>query len=208
MFYVKWVFYLVIFAIVAAFLHYTLPQRDIVRVVNTYEERQDFEGGWNSMFWAGGDAGAGANQVNRDVLFIQTVKANGDPMVYRNEDTSWGWPPYLKFDTANLQTEAADAISSKDDPQWMAVRHYGWRSTLLSIFPNALSMKAVDGPNVTLIPWFNIVFLTIVFLFFWFIMRRIQMFRARRIDPVIDSIDEAYDDSRGAISRWLGTWRR
>ena len=46
--YLKWTFRILIFAVIAGFLHYTLPQRDIVRVVNTYEERQDF-GGWNSI---------------------------------------------------------------------------------------------------------------------------------------------------------------
>ena len=46
-------------------------------------------------------------------------------MVYRNEDTGWGWPPYFKFDTKNLQTEAADLISSKEEPQWVILTHYG-----------------------------------------------------------------------------------
>ena len=76
--YVKWGFRILLVVLVLAFLHYTLPQRDIVRVVNTYEERQDF--GINSIFWANGDAGGGT-AVNRDVLFIQTVKANGNVMV-------------------------------------------------------------------------------------------------------------------------------
>ena len=205
--FIKWVFYLILFVLLVGVLHYNLPQRDIVRVVNTYEERQEF-GGWNDIFWSSGDAGAGAVTTNRDVLFIQTIKANGDTMVYRNEDTSWGWPPYFKFDTADLQTEAADAISPKDAPEWYAMRHYGWRNAFFTIFPNALSLKPVASPDVFLIPWFNIVFLTILFLIFWFIYRRVQMFRRRRIDPVIDGIEDAYDDGRGAVSRWLGTWRR
>ena len=208
MFYVKWTFYLTVFAIVAGLLHYNLPDRDIVRVVNTYEERQDFAGGWNQIFWSGGDSGAGSEPANRDVLFIQTVNADGDPKVYRNEDTSWGWPPYLKFDTANLQTRAADVISTAEEPKWVAMRHYGWRNTFLSIFPNALSMEVVEGPDTRLIPWFNIVFLTCLVLFVWFVVRRIQMFRARRIDPMIDAVDDVYDESRGRLSRWLGTWRR
>ncbi len=48
-------------------------------------------------------------------------------MVYRNEDTGWGWPSYFKFDTANLQTEADDLSSTAarsqmggDDPLWLA----------------------------------------------------------------------------------------
>ena len=190
--YIRWTFRILLLLIVGGFLHYTLPQRDIVRVVNTYEERQDF-GGFNSIFWSGGSAGTAETPVNRDVLFIQTVKSNGKTMVYRNEDTSWGWPPYFKFDTADLQTEAADAISSKDDPEWYAMRHYGWRNTWLSIFPNALSIKPVPGPDTRLIPWFNIVFLTILFLICATIWRLWRNFRKARIDPVFDDIDEGVD---------------
>ena len=149
--YIAWAARIIVFLVIAGFLHYTLPDRDIVRIVSTYEERQDF-GGLNSIFWSRGSAGAGDSSINRDVLFIQTVRADGRTMVYRNEDTGWGWPPYFKFNTADLQTEAADAISTRDNPQWYAMRHYGWRSNLFSIFPNALSMRAVESPDVRLIP--------------------------------------------------------
>ena len=50
------------------------------------------------------------------LFFIQTIKKNGKPMVYRNEDTGWGWPPYFKFDTANLQADAAAARSPPGAP--------------------------------------------------------------------------------------------
>ncbi|NNE86801.1 MAG: DUF1523 family protein [Silicimonas sp.] len=189
--YIRWTFRILLLLIVGGFLHYTLPQRDIVRVVNTYEERQDY-GGWTKIFWSN-PAASSAENATQDVLFIQTVKANGKVMVYRNEDTSWGWPPYFKFDTANLQTEAADGISPKEAPEWYAVRHYGWRNTWLSIFPNALSIRAVDGPDTRLIPWFNIVFLTILFLICATIWRLWRNFRQARIDPVFDDIDESVD---------------
>ncbi len=157
--YVKWTFWGLLAALALAIAHYTLPQRDIVRIVSTYEERQDF--GANSLFWSGPSSGS-ASLANRDVLFIQTIKANGKVMVYRNEDTGWGWPPYFKFSTANLQTEAADAVSTRDAPEWVAMTHYGWRSELISIFPNAVSVRPVTAPDVTLIPWFNIVFLILL----------------------------------------------
>ncbi len=192
--YLKWTFRIVLFLIIAGFLHYTLPQRDIVRVVNTYEERQDF-GGWNSIFWSGPNVGNAA-APNRDVLFIQTVRADGDTMVYRNEDTRF-WPPYFKFDTADLQTEAADAVSTRTDPQWYALRHYGWRNSWISIFPNALSLKPVAGPDIRLIPWFNIVFLTILTLILLTLWRLWRNFRAARIDPVLEDIDQSADAARG-----------
>ena len=190
--YFRWTFRILLLLIIGGFLHYTLPQRDIVRVVNTYEERQDFTG-WTKIFWSNPAAGAAEN-ATQDVLFIQTVKSNGDVMGYRNEDTSGGWPPYFKFDTANLQTEAADGISEKAVPEWYAVRHYGWRSTWLSIFPNALAITPVEGPDTRLIPWFNIVFLTVLFVICATIWRLWRNFRTARIDPVFYGIEESVDD--------------
>ncbi len=48
--YVKWIFLLLVVAVVGGFLHYTLPQTDIVRIVGTENRRIDF--GENSIFWA------------------------------------------------------------------------------------------------------------------------------------------------------------
>lgn len=209
MVYVKWTFRIVLLLLVFAFLHYTLPQRDIVRVVNTYEERQDFSDlGMMRLFWQN-TSGADATTVNRDVLFLQTVKANGRPMVYRNQDTGWGWPPYFKFDTANLQTEAADLISDRDSPRWAVVTHYGWRNELFSIFPNAVGIRQVEGPDVRIIPWANIVILAVLgglLLWAWIIWRQ---FRERTIDPALneaseawDRLDEIDDKARGRFWYW------
>ena len=106
----KWIVIVSVWTLIACFFHYTLPQRDIVRVTDTYEKRIDF--GENSIFWASADAGNAETMVNRDVFFIQTRRANDTVMVYRNEDTGWGWPPYFKFDTSNLQAEAAELKST------------------------------------------------------------------------------------------------
>lgn len=197
MYYVRWTFLIIAFLIVAGFLHYTLPQRDIVRVVNTYEERQDL-GGWTDIFWSGGGSSGQATSSTRDVLFIQTVQADGEPMVYRNEDTGWGWPPYFKFDTADLQTRAADAISTRDAPEWFAVRHYGWRNQWVSAFPNALSIRPVAGPETTLIPWFNIVFIAAFLALIGTLYRLWRNFRTHRVDPALENLDNR-------ASRW---WSR
>ncbi|TNF58658.1 MAG: DUF1523 family protein [Rhodobacteraceae bacterium] len=210
--YIKWTFIIAFWTLFGAFLHYTLPQTDIVRVVNTYEERQEL-GDWTRMFWSVPDDQS-AGLINRDVQFIQTVRANGRPMVYRNEDTGWGWPPYFKFDTANLYTEAADATSTAAAPRWYALRHYGWRNEFLSIFPNAVSLRPVEGPDVRIIPWLNIVILTLLAATFYAIWVRWRRFRMARIDPVLEDIEEGFDaagdavaERRGRIRRWLGTWR-
>ncbi len=184
MVYLKWVFRIVIWSLVIAFFHYTLPQHDIVRITDTYEKRIDF--GENSIFWSHPDVGNATGAINRDVFFIQAVRTNGRVMVYRNEDTGWGWPPYFKFDTSNLQAEAADLKSTADAPKWVELKHYGWRNEFLSIFANAVSVKPVSGPDVWIIPWFNIILLTVLFALFWAIRVRWIRFRKNRIDPTVD----------------------
>jgi len=191
MVYVKWVFWGLFWLIVAGFLHYSLPQRDIVRIVNTYEERQDVTG-WTKIFWAASDQSQERLQ-SWDVQFIQAIEPDGDPMVYRNEDTGWGWPPYFKFDTANLYTDASDSTSTKDAPEWYAVTHYGWRNEFLSIFPNAVGIKQVSGPDARLIPWFNIIVLTILAAFAWGIWARWRRFRRNKIEPKLGEWTDGWE---------------
>ena len=75
--YIRWTIRIVLLLILGAFLHYTLPQRDIVRVVNTYEERQDF-GGLGDLFWKNTRGATAEQPATRDVLFIQTVNESDD----------------------------------------------------------------------------------------------------------------------------------
>lgn len=212
--YIKWFFIITFWTFVATFFHYTLPQKDIVRITDTYEKRVDF--GENSIFWATADVGTDGTVANRDVFFIQTRRADNDSvMVYRNEDTGWGWPPYLKFDTSNLQAEAADLKSVASAPQYAIVKHYGWRNEFLSIFPNAISVKPVDGPDASKgIPWVNITVLTLFFMMVYFIWVRWRRFRMARIDPALEEMQDSWeaagdavDQRRGRIRRWLDTWK-
>ncbi|MGB3407327.1 MAG: DUF1523 family protein [Jannaschia sp.] len=210
--FVKWGLLIVWLAIVGSFLHYTLPQTDIVRVVNTDVRRIDF--GENSIFWAGADVGTDGAAINRDVRFIETVKANGRVSVYRNEDTGWGWPPYFKLDSSNLQTEAQDLVSSAAEPRWAALTHYGWRSEFLTIFPNAVGIRPVAGPDVRIIPWVNIIILSILAAITWAISVRVLRFRRNRIDPLLEDAGEAWDDAgdrvaerRRGVRAWLDTWK-
>lgn len=203
--YLKWTFWIVFWALFASFLHYTLPQHDVVRIVNTEVRRVDF--GENSIFWAQQDVGQDGTVTNRDVRFIEAFYENDRPMVYRNEDTGWGWPPYFKLDSSNLQAEARDAISTKADPEWVVIRHYGWRNEFLSIFPNAVSVRPIEGPDVRIIPWVSIIVWTLVIMLVWFITARWIRFKRRRISPALDSIDASLDQSRAGVSRWLDSWR-
>jgi len=191
MVYVKWVFWGVFWTAVIAFLHYTLPQHDVVRITDTYEKRVN--PGDNALFWSNANTGEDPNVTQRDVFFIQAFRANDKPMIYRNEDTGWGWPPYFKFDTANLQAEASDMISKKnaENAQWAIGTHYGWRLELFSIYPNAVSIRAASGPEDRVIPWVKIVILVLLAALFWAIRVRWIRFRERRIEPVVDEWSEA-----------------
>ncbi len=207
--YIKWGFLITVWLLFGAFLHYTLPQYDVVRIVNTYEERQELND-WTRIFWSTPDSQS-TNISNRDVQFIQAVRPNGDAVVYRNEDTGWNWPPYFKFDTANLYTEANDAISNKADPEWVAVLHYGWRSEFLSAFPNAVAIKQVAGPDDKPLNWVSILILVLIAALFWAVYVRWRRFRRNRLDPMIDEVEDslyaagdAIADKRNRLRRWLG----
>ncbi|WP_372893107.1 DUF1523 family protein [Rhodosalinus sp.] len=209
MVYVKWGVILAFWGVVAAVLHYTLPQHDIVRITDTYETRVDY--GDNALFWASESSGMATGVQGRDVFFIQTRRGNGRPMIYRNEDTGWGWPPYFKFDSANLQADAADLKSTQDDPRWVVVRHYGWRNEFMSIYPNAVDVRLADGPEEQIIPWVNIVILTLLVALGWAVWVRWRRFRRRRLDPVFEEVGDSVADfsdgvaERGArLRRW---WR-
>lgn len=191
--YVKWILIALIFTVVASFLHYTLPQRDIVQIVGTDVKRVDVAGSWTSIFWASADAGQSKDVSTRDVRFVNAQLPNGDPYVFRNEDTEWSWPPYLKFDSGNL-TAQAQALAKRTDTTWVAVTHYGWRIKIISIFPNAIKIREVDGPDALLIPWFNIVFFIVLAVILFAIFRAIRKFKMLRIDPVIENFDEVMDD--------------
>jgi hypothetical protein len=204
--------------LVLSVLHYTLPQHDIVRVVGTENRRIDF--GENSFFWSGPDVGT-APGMQRDVFFIQTVQPNGKPMVYRNEDTGWGWPPYFKLNSHNLQTIANSLASSAEAPKWVAITHYGWRNEFFTIFPNAIALRQVAGPDTRIIPWMSIIILVLLLALAVLIWRMLAQFRERMIDPFVDQVgdriddmdaraDQARDRARGIWGRfvaWLATWR-
>ncbi|SFG99762.1 Protein of unknown function [Palleronia marisminoris] len=170
----------ILMIVVFAVLHYVLPQSDVVRIVNTDVRRMDF--GANAIFYAGATGADGTT----DVRFIETVDADGDPMVYRNEDTGWGWPFYFKFDSADLQARAADLSSTREAPVWVVVRHYGWRSRLLSAFPNATTIRRAEGPDVSTFPWRAMVILLGLAVLGGVLIRVGQLFWRNTVRPLFD----------------------
>lgn len=104
-------------------LHFAIPRVSVVQVVGVEVKRADAGGG------------------TRDVYMIQSLSGErGAVRVFRNEDA----PLYLKFNSADLQARAA-AFGRGEPPQTVAIRHYGWRIPILSVFPNALSIREVPA---------------------------------------------------------------
>lgn len=207
MFYIKWVFILLFWGLIGAVFHYTLPQVDIARITDTYEKR--VTPGANALFWARGDAGSGSSDIGRDVFFIQTRLADENVMVYRTEDTGWGWPPYFVFDTSNTYAIASDLKSTSADPQYVAIKHYGWRFEFLSIFPNAVKIWPVGGPDASKpLPWVNIIVLTLFAALFYGIWIRWRRFRAARIDPALEDIQDSWEATEDAVAEKTGRLRR
>jgi hypothetical protein len=218
---IKWGIRILLVLIVGLFLHYTLPQRDIVRIVDTGNRITQIGANW--MFYSIEDTGTGAEtNTTRDIRFIDAVYPNGDSvMVYRNEDTGWFWPPYFKWDSSTLQAEATNLRSTADAPVWVAVTHYGWRIPLLSAFPNAVSIARVEGPDVRLIPWVNLLLLGLIAFLIVMIRKMWLQFRERMVDPALEDVGETFDaagarvdtvrkEARGFFGRigaWLNTWR-
>lgn len=191
-YYLRLLFWALVLLIFGAFLHYSLPQWDVVRVTDTYEKRQDFSN-VNRLFWAQADSGSAASPASRDVLFIQAFRPDGDVIVYRNEDTGFSWPLVFKFDTANLQADVTDAKSTKEAPKWVAIKHYGWRITYLSAYPNALHIKPVAGPDAVVIPWTSVCILILIIMVVWAITARWLKFKRRYISPALDRGDAWVD---------------
>jgi hypothetical protein len=219
---IKWGLAILALLLAGLFLHYTLPQRDVVQVINTYNRLTQIGGNW--MFYSIEDTGTGAETTatTRDIRFIDAVFPDGSTtMTYRNEDTGWLWPPFFKWNSSTLQAEATNLKTSPEKPQWVAITHYGWRMPIFSIFPNAVKITPVEGPDVRLIPWINIIILTTLAFLMFMIRKMWLQFRERMVDPALIEVGETFDaagqrvdaakkEARGFFGRigaWLNTWR-
>lgn len=210
--------------IVGSLLHYNLPQHDVVRITSTEVIRMDFSG-LNRFFFAQADSGS-TELTTRDMRLINTVRKqtwlmgffqrdSEKVMVYRNEDTGWNWPPYFKFDSSDLQAEASANISTVDTDQWAVITHYGWRNRYFTVYPNAIGIRSIEGPDARVIPWFSIFFFITVIVLALLARAMWRQFRERTIDPALQDAGEAWDrvdahadQAKGRFSRWLDSWRR
>jgi hypothetical protein len=147
----KWIKYALLAALVttvASVLHYTLPQVDVVRIVGTDVKRVDAP-------QDASETNADTGMRTTDVYFILAETESGAVRNYRNEDALL----YGKFDSSDLHTRARSI--SQNEENIVAIRHYGWRLPLFSMFPNATSVWEVE-PGYRHLPLFNIVVLVLL----------------------------------------------
>jgi hypothetical protein len=145
-----------------AALHYSLPQVDVVRAVGVEIKRIDLS------------VDASGQQRTGDVYYLQMETPEGQPRVYRNEDNLF----YGKFDAANLQAQIQSLAADK---QLVALRHYGWRLTLFSTFPNAVKAWPVEE-GYRHIPVFNTLVLLSLAVLGFFGFRRVRRASQTRAD--------------------------
>jgi hypothetical protein len=198
----KWILYAVLLAAVAGLLHYSLPGREIVRITGQEVKRHDTE--------ITDDQGR-TQVLTRDVNRIFAVTPDGRAVTYRNEDTDWGWPPYFKFDTADIAAEAANYVSSEENPRWVVVTHYGWRLEIFSMFKNLVGIRPAEGPDQPLYPWFNAIVVGVLVIGFLVIRRYVLVLYGRHVDPVVDEIDRRWDETSDTVSeryRGISGWLR
>ena len=147
LFLVVFVFHGFMFAVV----DYVFPHYDVTRVTGVEVKRVDKDGPITKSNPADGPT--------RDVYFINTQNDDGKIMVYRNEDTRWGFPFYFKFGSANLQ---AQVQAFGNENKLVQIKYYGWRMTMFDEYRNAVSVKEISDdvtPSHPILSWVFYAFL-------------------------------------------------
>ena len=208
---VRRIFRVVLFVIAGLYLHYTLPQHDVAKVTGI-SDRLERLSSFQQIFYNQVDLGSAEgdmrnlrliNTVKVDTWFLGLWRGGERVMVYRNEDTGV-YPPYFKFDSSDLEAEAS-ALAGKE--QWVSITHYGWRMRFLSIYPNAISIKPVSGPEYRPFPWFNLFFFAFLIVGFFFVRAMWRQFVERTVDPTMDALEDGYDMRKSRVQKWLDSWR-
>ena len=94
----------------------------------------------------------GMGNTSKDQYRIDTIRiSDRSTLVFRNVDAAI-LPPYMKWDSADLQTTARTYAKRDGTGPTVRVKYYGWRIKLFSVFPNATSLWAIEpaAPGETL----------------------------------------------------------
>lgn len=86
----------------------------------------------------------GIGNESKDQYRIDTLRiSDKSTLVFRNVDAAL-LPPYLKWDSADLQTLARTNAKRDGTGPTVRIKYYGWRIKLFSMFPNATSLWVVE----------------------------------------------------------------
>lgn len=146
-----------LFIVLGGAVNYAMPSYEETLVTGMEVRRMDKDGVISKSNPADGQV--------RDVYFIFTEEPETKKvMVYRNEDTGWGIPPYFKFDSADIQ---ARAQAYANEQKRVQIKYYGWRIKWLNEFRNIVSIKPLEEGKTVSSPIFSYVLYAILaFLFF------------------------------------------
>ena len=123
--------YILLFALFSGLVfHFYTPSTQIVKITDTETKRVDAEGIISSKNPADGPT--------RDVYYISVDTKNDKSVMYRNEDTAWGFPWYFKFNSADIQARAS---SIKESGRYGILTSYGWRLNIPMMFKNIVSLR-------------------------------------------------------------------
>ena len=111
---------IVLVVLFSLFFHYNLPRTAVVQISGTDVKRIDYKQNADKN-QSNNNTDLKAAQQTSDVRFINSISRSGKTIVFRNEDTGWGWPPYFKFDSADLTAEA-QAFAADQAKPWVLVK--------------------------------------------------------------------------------------
>ena len=144
------------FIVIGGVVNYAMPSYDETYVTGMEVRRMDKDGVISKSNPADGEV--------RDVYFLFTESEPNKVMVYRNEDTGWGLPPYFKFGSADIQAKAQAYANEK---QRVQIKHCECRIHWLNEFRNIVSIKPLlEGETVAKPIVSYVLYGVIVLLFF------------------------------------------
>ncbi len=128
------------------------PKYDVVKIKGTEVKRTNKD--------------TSANTQSKDVYYIYSIKGES-PLVLRNEDALI----YFKFNSADIQTLAQDL-----EGQLAQIKHYGFRSTWFSVFPNVTHIEAnkTGQSGVSIFLWFNLLVALSLLALLFYKLRQLQ----------------------------------
>lgn len=139
-------------------VNFVMPSYKALNIVGTEVKRMGNDGFINKEGVANGSV--------RDVYFIYTKFAGTKKVIaFRNEDTRWGFPFYMKFNSTDLQAKATAFAKEKVLVQ---IKYYGWQIPIFDEFFNVISIEEIKDVSELSNPVFSYIFYILIAIYFVF----------------------------------------